>query len=366
MARTGRPTAKVTLTDEERAALLRYRRRTRTNRNLGLRASIILRSTEGLSDTAVANELHTGNATVGKWRRRFIEKRLDGLFDEKRPGAPRKITDEKVEDVVVRTLETTPKGKTHWSTRNMAKHVGLSHSTIGRVWRAFGLQPHVVKTFTLSDDPQLVEKVRDIVGLYMDPPDHAAVFCVDEKSQIQALERAQPILPMDLGHPEKQTANYIRHGTLDLFAALEVATGKVIGRLRGRHRAREFKAFLAEIDQAVAPGIDVHVVLDNLSTHKTPEVKRWLLKHPRFHLHFTPTHGSWLNLVERFFGLLTEEALRRGSHTSIPQLRTAIVDYLAVHNEEPKPFRWTKTADEVLASIARFATRTLEAHRKSC
>ena len=365
MARTGRPRAKVTLTSEERDTLLRYRRRTRTNRSLGLRASIILRSVEGLSDTAVANELHTGNATVGKWRKRFIEKRLDGLFDEKRPGAPRKITDEKVEDVVVRTLETTPRGKTHWSTRKMAKHVGLSHSTIGRVWRAFGLKPHVVKTFTLSDDPQLVEKVRDIVGLYMNPPDHAAVFCVDEKSQIQALQRAQPVLPMDLGQPEKQTANYLRHGTLDLFAALEVATGKVIGRLRGRHRSREFKAFLAEIDEAVGPGIDVHVVLDNLSTHKTPEVQRWLLKHPRFHLHFTPTHGSWLNLVERFFGLLTEEALRRGSHTSIPQLRTAIVEYLAVHNEAPKPFRWTKTADEVLASIARFATRTLDAHRKA-
>jgi transposase len=364
MAKTGRPRAQVTLSDEDRTALLRFKRRARTNRNLALRASIVLRSSEGVSDTAVAEDLHVGNATVGKWRRRFIAKRLDGLFDEPRPGTPRKITDEKIEDVVVRTLESTPKGRTHWSTRKMAKQVGLSHSTIGRVWRAFGLKPHVVKTFTLSDDPQLVEKVRDIVGLYMNPPDNAVVFCVDEKSQIQALERAQPILPIDLGQPEKQTANYLRHGTLDLFAALEVATGRVIGRLRGRHRSREFKAFLAEIDVAIPAGIYVHVVLDNLSTHKTPEVKTWLLKHPRFHLHFTPTHGSWLNLVERFFGLLTEEALRRGSHVSIPQLRTAILDYLDAHNEDPKPFRWTKTADEVLASIARFATRTLEAHKE--
>lgn len=364
MAKTGRPRAQVTLSDEDRTALLRFKRRARTNRNLALRASIVLKSSEGVSDTAVAEDLHVGNATVGKWRRRFIAKRLDGLFDEPRPGTPRKITDEKIEDVVVRTLESTPKGRTHWSTRKMAKHVGLSHSTIGRVWRAFGLKPHVVKTFTLSDDPQLVEKVRDIVGLYMNPPDNAVVFCVDEKSQIQALERAQPILPIDLGQPEKQTANYLRHGTLDLFAALEVATGRVIGRLRGRHRSREFKAFLAEIDVAIPAGIYVHVVLDNLSTHKTPEVKTWLLKHPRFHLHFTPTHGSWLNLVERFFGLLTEEALRRGSHVSIPQLRTAILDYLDAHNEDPKPFRWTKTADEVLASIARFATRTLEAHKE--
>jgi len=325
----------------------------------------VLKSAEGLSDTDVAKALHTGNATVGKWRRRFIEKRLDGLVDRPRPGAPRKISDDKVEDVVVKTLETTPKGKTHWSTRAMAKHVGLSHSTIGRVWRAFGLKPHLVeKNFHLSNDPLLVEKVRDIVGLYLNPPDNAVVVCIDEKSQIQALERAQPILPMDLGQPEKQTSTYMRHGTLSLFAALDVATGSVIGKLRTRHRALEFISFLSEVDAAVPPELDVHAVLDNLSTHKTPAVHRWLLKHPRFHLHFTPTHGSWLNLVERFFGLLTDEALRRGSHTSVVQLRTAILAYLAVHNEEPKPFRWIKTADEVLASIARFATRTLEAHQE--
>lgn len=364
MARTGRPKAQITLTEDERAALRRYTRRARTNRDLAFRASIVLKSAEGLSDTDVAKALHTGNATVGKWRRRFIEKRLNGLVELPRPGAPRKITDDQVEDIVVKTLETVPKGKTHWSTRKMAKHVGLSHSTISRVWRAFGLKPHVVETnFHISNDPLLVEKIRDIVGLYMSPPENAVVVCIDEKSQIQALERAQPVLPMDLGQPEKQTSTYMRHGTLSLFAALDVATGKVIGRLRARHRAREFIAFLADVDAGVEQELDVHVVLDNSSTHKTPAVHQWLLKHPRFHLHFTPTHGSWLNLVERFFGLLTEEALRRGSHTSVVQLRAAILEYLEAHNEAPKPFRWTKSADEILAAIARFATRTLEAHR---
>lgn len=363
MARTGRPKAQIILADDEREALLRLTRRARTNRDLALRASIVLRSAEGLSDTDVGKLLHTGNATVGKWRRRFIEERINGLFERPRPGAPRKISDDQVEDVVVKTLETKPKGRTHWSTRKMAKQVGLSPATVGRIWRAFGLQPHVVeKNFHLSNDPLLVEKVRDIVGLYMSPPDNAVVLCIDEKSQIQALERAQPVLPMDLGQPERQTSTYMRHGTLSLFAALDVATGRVVGRLRARHRAREFIAFLSEVDASTPQGLDVHVVLDNLSTHKTPAVHRWLLKHPRFQLHFTPTHGSWLNLVERFFGLLTEEALRRGSHSSVPQLRTAIIKYLDAHNESPKPFCWTKTADEVLASIARFATRTLDAH----
>ncbi len=365
MARTGRPKASITLADEERAALERYARRARTNRHLALRASIVLKSAEGMSDTDVAAALHTGNATVGKWRRRFIEERVDGLFERPRPGAPRKITDARIEDVVAKTLETKPKGKTHWSTRKMAKHVGLSPATIGRLWRAFGLKPHLVeKNFHLSDDPLLVEKVRDIVGLYMSPPDNAVVYCVDEKSQIQALERAQPVLPMDLGRPERQTSTYLRHGTLSLFAALDVATGRVLGTLRARHRAKEFIAFLAEVDATVPPGLDVHVILDNLSTHKTPAVHRWLLKHPRFHLHFTPTHASWLNLVERFFGLLTAEALRRGSHTSVKQLRAAISNYLDAHNDAPMPFKWVKTADEILASIARFATRTLEAHRE--
>ena len=263
MARTGRPKAHITLTADERTALHRYTRRARTNRHLGLRASIVLKSAEGLSDTKVAKALHTGNATVGKWRRRFIEERLDGLFERPRPGAPRTITDEQVEDVVVKTLETKPKGKTHWSTRKMAKHVGLSPSTIGRLWRAFGLKPHLVeKNFHLSDDPLLVEKVRDIVGLYMSPPDNAVIFCIDEKSQIQALERAQPVLPMDLGQPERQTSTYLRHGTLSLFAALNVATGEVLGTLRARHRAKEFVAFLTEVDATVQQGLDVHVIRD--------------------------------------------------------------------------------------------------------
>jgi transposase len=300
--------------------------------------------------------------TVGKWRKRFIGQRLDGLDDEPRPGATRQIDDDEIEAVVTQTLEATPKGRTHWSTRSMAKSVGLSHSTIGRIWRAFGLQPHRTESFRLSQDPLLVEKVRDIVGLYMSPPDNAVVLCVDEKSQIQALERAQPILPMDIGQPERRTHDYVRHGTTDLFAALDYATGNVLGKCYAQHRAKEFKLFLREIDDNVPSDLEVHVVLDNLSTHKTPAIKRWLAKRPRFHLHFTPTHASWLNLVERFFGLLTEHALRRGSHKSSRELRSAIHDYLDAHNAEPKPFHWTKTADEILASIARFATRTNAAH----
>ena len=304
-------------------------------------------------------------STVGKWRRRFVEQRMEGLYDEPRPGAARKIGDDQIEEVLTKTLETTPKGRTHWSTRSMAKHLGLSHSTIGRIWRTFGLQPHRSESFRLSQDPQLVEKVRDVVGLYMNPPDNAVVLCVDEKSQIQALERAQPVLPMSLGQPERQTHDYIRHGTTDLFAALDAATGEVFGKCYARHRALEFKKFLAEIEAAVPSELDIHVVLDNLATHKTPAIKRWLSKRPRFHFHFTPTHASWLNFAERFFGLLTEHALRRGSHTSVPQLRAAIQDYLDAHNENPKPFKWTKSADQILETIARFAQRTLDTHGKS-
>lgn len=301
--------------------------------------------------------------TVGKWRKRFIERRVDGLLDEARPGAPRTILDDEVEKVVVQTLESLPKGRTHWSTRSMAKHVGLSHSTIGRIWRAFGLKPHVSERFQLSKDPLLVEKTRDVVGLYLNPPDNAVVVSVDEKSQIQALERSQPVLPMDLGQPERQTSDYLRHGTVDLFAALTVGTGAVLGKCYPRHRAKEFVSFLDEVDSNVPAGLDVHVVLDNLSTHKAPLTNRWLARHPRFHLHFTPTHASWLNQVERFFGLLTEHALRRGSHNSPKKLREAIDLYISTHNEDPKPFRWVKTADDILASIARFATRTLQSHR---
>jgi transposase len=267
-----------------------------------------------------------------------------------------------VEAVIVKTLETTPKGRTHWSTRTMAKSAGLSHATVGRIWRAFGLKPHVVHSFKISPDPQFISKVRDIVGLYMSPPDSAVVFSFDEKSQIQALERAQPILPMDLGQPERQTHNYLRHGTLDLFAALNVATGNVIARCKRRHRGLDFVEFLRELDMHVDDGLDIHVVLDNLSAHKSPVVKRWLLRNPRFHFHFTPTYSSWLNLVERFFGLLTEEALKRGSHTSIPELREAIVAYVEAHNEDGKPFRWTKTADEILEKVRRCGLRTQQVH----
>jgi transposase len=363
MPRSGCPKAELTLTDDEREALQRLARRVRTNRDLATRAKIVIACAEdGVSDLVVAEKLHISNKTVGKWRNRFIERRLEGLLDEPRPGAPRKYTDEDVEKVVVQTLEAKPKGRTHWSTRSMAKAAGMSPATVGRIWRALRLQPHIVRGFKISNDPQFVEKVRDVVGLYVNPPEHAVVFAVDEKPQLQALERAQPILPMDLGMPERQTHNYIRHGTLDLFAALDVATGKVIAQTKTQHRAKDFVSFLREIDRNVEDGLDVHIILDNLSTHKAPEVHRWLVRHPHFHLHFTPTYSSWLNLVERFFGLLTEHALKRGSHTSVPDLRRAINAYLAAHNEDSVPFKWTKTADEILESVKRCGERILKVH----
>ena len=362
MPRTGRPKAPLIISDEEREELVRLTRRSRVNRNVAFRARIVLACAERPSNTEVARLLKTNDKTVGSWRRRFIEARLDALYDEPRAGAPRKYSDEAVEAVIVKTLETTPKGRTHWSTRKMAKSAGLSHSTVGRIWRAFGLKPHVTRSFKMSPDPQLISKVRDVVGLYMSPPENAAVFSFDEKSQIQALERAQPILPIDLGQPERRTHNYVRHGTLDLFAALNVATGKVLARCKQKHRSVDFVAFLREIDEHVDDGLEVHVVLDNLSAHKSPIVKRWLLRNPRFHFHFTPTYSSWLNLVERFFGLLTDEALKRGSHTSIPELRSAILSYVEAHNEEDKPFKWTKTADEILDKMRRFALRTQQVH----
>jgi transposase len=301
---------------------------------------------------------------VGKWRTRFIATRLEGLYDEPRVGGPRTISDAQVEAVIVTTLETTPKGATHWSTRGMAAKVGMSHAMIGKIWRTFGLKPHRTQSFKLSPDPQLVDKVRDVVGLYMNPPHNAVVFSFDEKSQIQALQRAQPILPMDIGQPERRTHNYLRNGTLDLFAALNVATGEVLARCKQKHRAQDFVAFLRELDERVTPTLEVHVVLDNLSAHKAPAVHRWLLRHPRFTFHFTPTYASWLNLVERFFGLLTEKALKRGSHTSIPQLRDAILAYVDAHNENGKPFKWTKTADDILEKMRRFGARTQQAHGK--
>jgi len=362
MARTGRPKTALVLTEDERTELERLSRRARTNRHIAVRAKLILASASGLTNLAVAAKLRCADSTVRRWRKRFVTDRVAGLYDEPRPGAARKISDDEVEAIVVKTLETKPMGRTHWSTRQMAKKAGVSHSTVGRIWRTFGLQPHIVKSFKFSDDPLFIEKVRDIVGLYLNPSDHAVVFSFDEKPQIQALERAQPVLPMDLGQPERQTHNYVRHGTLDLFAALNIATGKIIAKTKRQHRAKDFVDFLRELDREVPLDLGVHVLLDNLSAHKAPEVQRWLVRHPRFVLHFTPTYSAWLNLVERFFGLLTQEALKRGSHTSIPQLRNAIHEYVDVHNTEGKPFRWTKTADQILQSVKRFGQRTVQVH----
>jgi transposase len=350
------------VTDNERVELVRLTKRARVNPALAFRARVVLACAGQPLNTVVARRYHTTNATVGKWRRRFVEARLDGLYDEPRVGAPRTISDDQVEAVVVQTLETLPPGETHWSTRSMAAKAGMSHTMVGRIWRTFGLKPHVTRSFKLSPDPQLVDKVRDVVGLYMNPPHNAVVFSFDEKSQIQALERAQPILPMDIGQPERRTHNYVRNGTLDLFAALNVATGEVLARCTQRHRAQDFVAFLRDIEASVHPALDIHVVLDNLSAHKAPAVHRWLLRHPRVQFHFTPTYGSWLNMVERFFGLLTEKALRRGSHTSLPQLRAAILAYVEAHNENGRPFRWTKTADEILDKLRRFGIRTQQVH----
>jgi transposase len=300
--------------------------------------------------------------TVCKWRGRFVRDRLDGLYDEPRPGAPRKITDEQIEQVVVRTLEATPRGATHWSVREMAKATGMSRMAINRIWRAFGLQPHRSETFKLSPDPLLIEKVRDIVGLYMNPPEHAVVLCVDEKSQIQALDQTQPLLPMRPGQVERRTHDYKRHGTTSLFAALEVKTGQLIGQLHHRQRSVEFRKFLDRIEAQVPPKLEVHLILDNYGTHKTPLIRNWFAKRPRFHVHFTPTYGSWLNMVERWFAELTNRQIRRGAHCSVVELETAIREFIDVHNENPKPFVWTKSADEILASIARFAQRTMDVH----
>jgi transposase len=362
MSNIGRPKAAVTVTETERTELIRLTKRAHVNRLLAFRARLVLACADTPTDTAVARRHRTTNATVGKWRKRFLAGRLAGLLDEPRVGGPRSISDDAVEAVVVKTLETTPHGETHWSTRTMAAKAGMSHSTIGRIWRTFGLQPHLSHSFKISPDPQLVDKIRDVVGLYMNPPNNAVVFSFDEKSQIQALERAQPILPMDMGQPERRTHNYIRNGTLDLFAALNVATGEVLARCKPQHRAQDFVAFLREIEGSVEPTLDIHVVLDNLSAHRAPAVHRWLVRHPRVHFHFTPTYASWLNLVERFFGLLTEKALKRGSHTSIPQLREAILAYVDAHNDHGKPFRWTKTADEILDKLRRFGIRTQQVH----
>ena len=357
--RRGRPKPAIELTDDERATLEAYARRPKTAQALALRARIVLACAGSVEDDKdLAVRLGINRGTVGKWRRRFLRSRIEGLLDEPRPGAPRTVSDADVEQVITMTLESKPRDATHWSTRSMAKECGLSQSTVSRIWRAFNLEPHRTETFKLSKDPLFIEKVRDIVGLYMAPPDRALVLCVDEKSQIQALDRTQPLLPMRPGQVERRTHDYVRHGTTSLFAALDVKTGAVIGELHRRHRAIEFRKFLDTIEKNVPANHDVHLILDNSSTHKTPTIRRWLAKRPRFHVHFTPTSSSWINLVERWFATLTEKQLRRAAHRSTRELEEAIKDYLDVYNEEPKPFVWTKSADEILESIARFCRRT--------
>lgn len=355
--RTGRPIPPLTITAEEQETLARWARRPTTGQAVAQRARLILSCAAGKTNTRVAHELRVTKQTVGKWRTRFLAKRLDGLLDELRPGAPRTVSDADVERVLTRTLETKPADATHWSIRSMAQACGLSRSTVNRIWRAFALQPHRTETFKLSKDPLFIEKVRDIVGLYLHPPERALVLCVDEKSQIQALDRTQPLLPMRPGQVERRTHDYVRHGTTSLFAALDAKSGKIIGQLHRRHRAREFRQFLDTIDAAVPAELDLHLILDNYGTHKTPMVHRWLARHPRFHLHFTPTSSSWLNLVERWFAQLTEKQIKRGAHRSTEALEHAITSYITLSNAAPKPFVWTKTADEILASIARFCHR---------
>lgn len=354
----GRPKAALTLTTEERDTLERWGRRPKTAQALALRARVVLRCASGATNTVVAEQLHVSQQMVCKWRARFAARRLEGLLDEPRPGAPRAHADTAVEQLITKTLESTPRAATHWSTRSMAKASGMSPSTVGRIWRAFGLQPHRSETFKLSTDPLFIEKVRDIVGLYLHPPARALVLSVDEKSQVQALDRSQPLLPMRPGQVERRTHDYVRHGTTSLFAALDVKAGKVIGECYPRHRATEFRRFLDIIDANVPPDLDIHLILDNYSTHKTALIKRWLAKRPRYHVHFTPTSGSWLNLVERWFLQLTDKQLRRGVHRSTRELKAAIMSFLDETNTHPKPFIWTKTADQILASLARFCQRT--------
>jgi len=345
------------LTEVEREQLVRWSRRAKSAQSLALRSKIVLACADGLDNKQVAAALAVVPATVGKWRARFVAKRLDGLLDEPRPGGPRTIGDEQIEAVIVATLERTPKDATHWSRASMAAETGLSKSTIGRIWREFRLKPHLADTFKLSADPLFVEKVRDVVGLYLDPPERALVLCVDEKSGIQALDRSAPVLPMMPGMPERRTHDYVRSGTTTLFAALDVATGQIIGSLHRRHRAVEFRKFLTKIDAEVPAELDVHLICDNLSTHKTPAITLWLEAHPRFHLHFTPTSSSWLNQVERWFALLTDKRLRRGVHKNLYALEKDIRDWVANWNENPRPFAWTKTADEIFERLNSYLQR---------
>ncbi len=358
MARTGRPKAELVLTDEEREQLVRWSRRRKSSQALALRSRIVLACADGVDNKAVAVQLGCAAATVGKWRGRFVAHRLDGLTDEPRPGRPAVISADQVEDVVVATLESAPDHATHWSRAKMAERTGLSKSTIGRIWRAFELKPHRAEGFKVSNDPLFVEKVYDIVGLYLNPPEAAVVLCVDEKSQVQALARSQPAFPMMPGMPEKRTHDYVRHGTTSLFAAFNIDDGTVISALHRRHRATEFKKFLAKIDTEVPDHLQVHLVCDNYGTHKHPTVARWLTAHPRFHMHFTPTYSSWINQVERLFAYVTTDLLQRSDHRSVQALEADIRNWVKGWNADPKPFVWTKTAEQILNSLARLLQRT--------
>lgn len=356
----GRASVAIELSDAERGFLEAQLRKHKVERSLSDRCRIVLRCADGLTSKEVANELGHSEHTVGKWRRRFAEHRIEGLSDEYRAGRPRSISDAQVAEIIKQTLEATPKDATHWSIRSMAAETGYSHTTIRRIWNAFGLQPHRSETFKLSTDPLFVDKVQDVVGLYMSPPNRAIVLCLDEKSQIQALDREQPVLPMAPGMAERRTHTYLRNGTTSLFAALDVATGAVVGKCYKRHRATEFLDFLKELDRNLPEGPDVHLVMDNYATHKTPKVKAWLARRPHWHVHFTPTSASWLNQIERWFAELTRKQIQRGVHRSVAELEADIMAFIEAHNTNPEPYKWVKSADEILASVKRFCLNTMQ------